>query len=53
MTRKNIFEILKEKYDINREITKITTLFDQIRITATNPLTFKSETNANTINNIS
>lgn len=43
MTRKNIFEILKEKYDINREITKITTLFDQIRITATNPLTFKSD----------
>lgn len=42
MTRKNIFEILNEKYDINREMVKISSLFEKIQIQTTNPMTFQS-----------
>lgn len=41
MTRKNIFEILKSKYEIPVEMSKISMLFYQIKITARNPLNFE------------
>lgn len=44
MTRKNIFEILKEKYNVKKEISKIITLFEEMKIQRTNPLDFQMET---------
>lgn len=41
MARKNIFELLSEKYDIVKEMNKIAKLFSDIKITATNPLNFQ------------
>lgn len=43
MTRKNIFEILEEKYDIEEEIRKISNLFNNMKFMKTNPLNFQSE----------
>ena len=43
MTRKNIFEILEEKYDIEEEIRKISNLFNSMKFMKTNPLNFQSE----------
>lgn len=43
MARKNIFEILEEKYDIEEEIRKISNLFNNMKFMKTNPLNFKSE----------
>ncbi len=40
MTRKNIFEILKSKYEIPIEMSKISMLFYDIKIVARNPLNF-------------
>lgn len=42
MGRKNIFELLSEKYNIVKEMNKIAELFSGIKITATNPLNFQS-----------
>lgn len=42
MARKNIFELLSEKYNIVKEMNKIAELFLSIEITATNPLNFQS-----------
>lgn len=42
MARKNIFELLSEKYNIVKEMNKIAELFSGIKITATNPLNFQS-----------
>lgn len=42
MARKNIFELLSEKYNIVKEMNKIAELFSDIKITATNPLNFQS-----------
>lgn len=42
MGRKNIFELLSEKYNIVKEMNKIAELFSDIKITATNPLNFQS-----------
>lgn len=41
MARKNIFELLSEKYNIVKEMNKIAELFLSIEITATNPLNFQ------------
>lgn len=43
MTRKNIFEILEEKYDIAEEIKKISSLFNKLQFTRTHPLSFQQE----------
>lgn len=43
MTRKNIFEILEEKYDIEEETRKISNLFKNIKFMKTNSLNFQSE----------
>lgn len=43
MARKNIFEILEEKYDIEEEIRKISNLFNNMKFMKTNPLNFQSE----------
>lgn len=42
MARKNIFELLSEKYNIVKEMNKIAELFLSIEITTTNPLNFQS-----------
>lgn len=42
MTRRNIFELLAEKYDVVKEMNKIAQLFAGIQIVATNPLNFQS-----------
>ncbi len=41
VTRKNIFDILKEKYDVKEEIKKISSLFSEKLICFTDPLSFK------------
>ena len=43
MARKNIFEILEEKYDIEEEIRKISNLFNNMKFMKTNSLNFQSE----------
>ena len=43
MTRKNIFEILEEKYDIKEEFIKICNLFSNIKFLRTLPLTFQQD----------
>ncbi len=43
MTRKNIFEILEEKYNIEEETRKISNLFNKIKFMNTNHLNFQSE----------
>ncbi len=43
MTRKNIFEILEEKYDIKEEMIKISALFNSIEIPYVNPLNLHQE----------
>lgn len=43
MTRKNIFEILEEKYDIKEEFIKIFNLFNNMKFLRTLPLTFQQD----------
>ena len=43
MTRKNIFELLDEKYDIKSEMIKISDLFNGIEFLHVNPLNFHQE----------
>ena len=43
MTRKNIFEILEEKYDIKEEFIKIFNLFNNMTFLQTHPITFQQD----------